>query len=306
MARYWLLAIGTGLASAVLFGMLTTGAVPAFVLAYFTQLPVFLAGLALGVAAGSVAGAAGVLALSLAGGLIAAGFYLTMILPALVMIQKALLARRTAKGDVEWYPLGLLATWLAGLAVAALLLATVLLAGNPGGFEGAVREFVRAGVDQMLGHFPDARRAAMTESMVEFLPGLMLCSGMVMTVLNGSAAQALLKRAGHNIRPSADIAELELPGWLPIAFAVALAMGLFADGSLGYLGRNAAAVIAVPFFLAGLAVVHAMARTRDARRMILVVFYVLLGLFGWPALAVAGLGLIEQWAHLRRRFLAQV
>jgi hypothetical protein len=306
MARYWLLAGGAGLASAVLFGFLTTGAPMAFALAYLTQLPIFVAGLGLGVAAGGVAGAAGILALALAGGLMAAGFYLAMVLPAMVMVQKALLARPTAEGGVEWYPLGQLATWLAGLAAAALLLATLLFAGSPGGFEGAVREFVRAGVARLLGHLSAPDQAATTESMVVFLPGLVLYSGMLMTVLNGSLAQALLMRAGRNVRPSADIVELELPRWVVAVFAAALALALVGDGTLGYLGGNLAAVVAMPLFLAGLAVVHAMARPRPAQKPILIVFYVLLGLFGWPIFLVAGLGLIEQWVHLRRRFLAQV
>jgi hypothetical protein len=53
----------------------------------------------------------------------------------------------------------------------------------------------------------------------------------------------------------------------------------------------------------GLAVVHVWARQWPARLAILAGFYLLLLVFGWLAfLAVAGLGFMEQWLHLRRRF----
>ncbi|MFQ5954133.1 MAG: DUF2232 domain-containing protein [Kiloniellales bacterium] len=305
MARYWPLAIGAGLMSAVMYGLLTTGSAAAFVLAYFIQLPIFLAGLGLGVVAGAVAGAVGLSALMVADGVFAAAFYLAVILPALVMIQKALLGRETEAGAVEWYPPGRLAIWLAGLALAALVAAMLALTGAPGGLEGAVQAFVRANLADMLSRVPE-QSGARVETVAKILPGIVLCSWMLMTIINGGLAQGLLSRFGHNIRPSLDIAELELPRWAPITLAVALALAVFGNGWLGFFGVTALAVVAVPFFLAGLAVIHAMARPHKSRQAILGLCYVILVIFAWPAIMVAALGLIEQWAQLRRHFLAQV
>ncbi len=291
--------------SAVLYGLLTTGSVWAFVLAYFIQLPIFLAGLGLGVVAGAVAGAVGLSALIVADGVLAAAFYLAIILPALVMIQKTLLARPDQAGTLAWYPPGLLAVWLAGLALAALVAAMLGLAGEAGGLEGAAREFVRANLGELLSRMPDPRGERM-QTVAMILPGVVLCSWMLMTVLNGGLAQGLLRRFGHNLRPILDIAELELPRWAPLALAAALALAVFGGGWVGFLGITVLTVIAVPFFLAGLAVIHAMARRRQSRRAILGLCYVALVIFTWPVIMVAALGLVEQWAQLRRRFLAQV
>ena len=291
--------------SAVLYGLLTTGSLVAFVLAYFIQLPIFLAGLGLGVVAGAVAGAVGLSALIVADGVLAAAFYLAIILPALVMIQKMLLARADQAGTLDWYPPGLLAVWLAGLALAALVAAMLGLAGEAGGLEGAAREFVRVNLGEVLSRMPEPRAERM-QTVAMILPGVVLCSWMLMTILNGVLAQGLLRRFGHNLRPTVDIAELELPRWAPMAPAAALALVVFGGGWVGFLGVTALIVIAVPFFLAGLAVIHAMARPHKSRRVILGLCYVALVIFTWPVIMIAALGLVEQWAQLRRRFLAQV
>jgi hypothetical protein len=308
MSRYWLIAVGAGLLSALMYALLTTGTPLAFVLAYFVQLPIFLAGLGLGALAGAGAGAVGLVALVAVDGVLTAALYLTVIFPALVLVQRALLARRSRSGDMAWYPPGLLATWLAGMALAALAAAMLALVDHSGGLEGAAREAVRAILNAMPFRIAEDQ-AALEQATARILPGMVLFWWMLITILNGGVAQGLLMRAGRNIRPAVDIAELELPRLAPIALAGALGLAVFGDGWLGFFGVNAVAIIALPFFLAGLAVVHAMARPRASRRAILagfyVLFFILFILFRWPAIMLAGLGLIEQWAHLRRRFLAQ-
>lgn len=305
MARYWLLAVGAGLLSALMYALLTTGTTLALVLAYFIQLPIFLAGLGLGALAGAGAGAVGLVALVAVSGVPTAALYLSTIFPVLVIVQRALLDRRSPSGDKEWYPPGLLATWLAGMALAALAVAMLALADQPGGLEGAVREVVWSYLNAMP--FENAEnQAVLAQSVASILPGTVLFSWMLMTILNGGVAQALLTRTGHNRRPAVDIAELELPPRLaPIALLGALGLATFGDGWLGYFGINAVPIIALPIFLAGLAVVHAMVRRRASRQAILSCFYLFFLLFPLAVIMVAGLGLIEQWAHLRRRFLAQ-
>jgi hypothetical protein len=124
---------------------------------------------------------------------------------------------------------------------------------------------------------------------------------MVMTATNGSLAQGLLSRFGASWRPSPDLAALGLPLWIPIllAFATgATALG----GTARFLGINVMIALAVPFCLAGLAVLHTVARRFSRPAIPLVTFYVLAGVFGWPLLVVALLGLLDSSFGLRRRF----
>ena len=107
---------------------------------------------------------------------------------------------------------------------------------------------------------------------------------------------------GINRRPTPKLSEVELPGWLWPAIALAALLALLGDG-LGFLGRSLLIVLAVPYVFLGLAVIHALARRFSHRRLALGVFYGAMMLLGWPILAVLLLGFIEDWAHVRQRYL---
>jgi hypothetical protein len=133
------------------------------------------------------------------------------------------------------------------------------------------------------------------------LPGVIVASWMVMTVTNGCLAQGLLVRFGASWRPSPDLAALGLPKWIPVLLALAAAATAL-GGTARFLGINVIIVLAVPFCLAGLAVLHTLARRFPRPVIPLVTFYVLAGLFGWPLLLAAVLGLLDSSLGLRRRF----
>ena len=98
------------------------------------------------------------------------------------------------------------------------------------------------------------------------------------------------------------MAELSLPRWLMSATGGAALISLMGDGNLAFLGRSLLVLFLVPYLLQGLGVAHAFARHWGAPRLALVAFYVALILLGWPAVLVIVLGLVEDWAQLRRRF----
>ena len=74
---------------------------------------------------------------------------------------------------------------------------------------------------------------------------------------------------------------------------------LGAEG-LGLLGRSAMIVLIVPFGFLGLAVIHKFANRWTYRQLGLAAVYSGIIVFNWPVLAVIALGLVEDWAHLRR------
>jgi hypothetical protein len=74
------------------------------------------------------------------------------------------------------------------------------------------------------------------------------------------------------------------------------------SGTARFLGVNTIIVLAVPFCLAGFAVLHTLARRLPRPTILLVTFYVLAGVFGWPLLFVVILGLLDSSLGLRRRF----
>ena len=60
-------------------------------------------------------------------------------------------------------------------------------------------------------------------------------------------------------------------------------------------------MLCVPFFFVGLAVIHAYAKTKPLRWVILFGTYASVLVFGWPAAALVILGFVEQWTGMRRR-----
>lgn len=122
-----------------------------------------------------------------------------------------------------------------------------------------------------------------------------------MTVSDGILAQGLLARFGANWRPSPDIAALGLPIWIPALLAFSAAATLL-GGAVRFVAFNVMIVLAVSFCLAGLTVLHTLARRLARPALPLFAFYVLAGVFGWPLLLITALGVLESPFGLRRRF----
>lgn len=294
-----------GLISALLYLLVSAGGMGGLVLAYLAPLPVFAAGFGYGrnavVIAGLVGGAA-TAALS-GNGFTVLAYVLTVGLPVVITVRSAILVREGQDGAPEWFPPGRLLIRQAGLAIAGFLAAVVLASGEPGGLEGILRGLMSelgrklaeadAGLDQELS-------LVWVSSIV---PGLTGVSWLVMMVLNGLLAQGVLARFGAAIRPTPRFVDIALPRWTDIAFALCVA-GAFLPDPIGFAALNPALILGALFGFTGLATVHAFARTKRSGRALLVTFYVVVFLLGWPILLVIGLGLIEQWMGLRRRWSA--
>jgi len=306
MSSSLLLVAGGGGASALLFLSLLVGGTGALIFAYLAPLPLLLLGLGPGFVAAALGGVTAAAAVSVVGNVIAGiAFALANMAPALLVARQALLARRRSDGEVEWYPPGNLVLVLAGYGVVLILGAAILAGGEDGGLEGLVRGAVMGTLDSIAGFAedgePDAVRA-LGDMLVPVFPALVVVSWLLMTVANAALAQGLLMRFGRNRRPPMRMSEVALPGWTPAALAATGVLAVLADGTLGYVATNAALVLLVPFFFAGLGVVHAFAETRPGRAMLLVLFYLFaFVLFQWVVPLVVGLGLIEHWAGLRAR-----
>jgi hypothetical protein len=295
-------AIACGGVGACLYLAAMLGTPGGLILVYMTQLPLFIAGLWLGAGAAALAGLTGAFVLlAVSDRLGAAVFAALNAVPVAVLVRQALLARSGSDGTVVWYPLGLLTAWLTGFALAGIA-AVLLLLGGPEGLQSALRSVVSGVLETLTRRTLNSDQAVEMVAMV--IPGIVAASWMIMLVANATLAQGVLARFGANWRPSPDLAGLGLPLWVPVALGLAAAAVVF-GGGLRFIGINMLIALSVPFCLAGLAVLHAVARHMSHPAMALVGFYTLAGLFGWPFLAVALLGLLESWLGLRHRLAPQ-
>jgi hypothetical protein len=297
------IAVACGAVGGCFYLAVMLGTPGALILVYMTQLPLFLAGLWLGTGAAALAGLTGTLVLLGASDLIGAAVFAALnAVPVVLLVRQALLARRRSDGTPGWYPLGLLTAWLTAFALAGIVGALLLL-GGPQGLQSALKGVVGDVLDRVAQR-PLPNRDQIAELFAMVIPGVVAASWMIMAVANAALAQGLLARFGASWRPSPHLAGLGLPLWVPAALGLAAAATVF-DGAPRFVGINMMIALSVPFCLAGLAVLHAVAHRLPHPAMALVGFYTLAGLFGWPLVAVALLGLLESWLGLRHRLLPQ-
>lgn len=312
-----------GLASAL--PLLIAFSVPNGVLfMLLVPLPLFLSGLSMGLAAVTLSTATACLALSLmiaaaamrmSGSLALAladgagmfiGTGITLGVPVIVLVRQALFNRTAQDGSVEWYPAGLLVTWLtgAGLFLLAFTLVSLLWFASGPSLEAIFASQLTDALRLVLPTVEDAHLQEAAAAAARYGLGIGLDSWLMVIAANGILAQGVLGRFGRNLRPAPDITQLDLPTWLGLALAAAVLVAWLAPGDVGFLALSLAIVLLVPYFFAGLAVVHAACRHRGSRAIMLIIFYLILVLFFWPATLVAGLGLLDQTIGLRRRLLA--
>jgi Predicted membrane protein (DUF2232) len=294
------IAVLCGLLSAVLFVSLLLG-LPGMLLVYFAQLPVLFAGLTLGLSASGIAVVGAIVVIGLMLSMAAAlGYALLHALPALFTVRQALL-HRTDQGNTECFPAGLLLTQLTLLAGAGVILAFLLLGSEPGGLPGFIEAHLREGLTA-LGLLDEAAAAPDLARLAAVIPGFTASSSLLMVMINFMLAQLLAVRTGWARRPTPNFERLELPGWLWPGIAVAAVLVL-AGGIIGDLGWSLLIVLVVPYLFLGLALVHVVVRRWSRPGLALAAIYGAMILLGWPILLVLLLGFVEDWAHLRRRWL---
>ncbi len=304
MNKTALIAIGGGGLSAAASMAGIFGSPGGFVLAYLAPLPLILVGLGLGPMAAVIAGATGFASVGLLGGITSAGVYGGMhAFPSWLLARQAL-TRTSNPGDASetWYPVGSVLSWLA-VAGAAIAVATVLAARGQAGIEESVKTLLETALSMAAPTLAEADRQTVASFMAPMFIGMTAVTWLLMMTVNGVLGQGLLSRRGWAIRPTPRWSELTLPDWMSWLLVGAAAVTVFASGDVEYLAFNLVIIFAAPFFFLGLAVVHTLTRAFPARGLVLAAFYVALVLFLLVVgLAVAALGVIEQWVGIRARF----
>lgn len=297
MSRDQLLALGGGALCAVLSLSVLTGA-PVFAL--LSQLPLLMVGLGLGLVPATTACVTAAVILAAATSVTVGGYFvLATAVPVLIVVNRALVSRVLPDGSTEWYPTGNILSWITAMGLAFLMILYV------SGTEGELRAAVQRSIKALLGgtalpYTPD-QIDALARTVARYAAAARVTQWTLVLVVNAVLAQKLLVRMGRNRRPPTRLIDLELPRWLSIAVAVAAGASLV-PGQIGMIAQNGLMILAIPFFFLGLAVIHAVSHRWQGRGFVLFLLYLVLVVLQWPAIVLAGLGFVEQWARLRRRF----
>ncbi len=275
--------------------------------AYLTSVPLFVTGLGAGGLAALTASFVGTAGLYLTGpSNIAFVYALVFGVPAVALTAMSLRYRMDVEQKPHWYPEGNILTAVTIYPCAIFLGLVAMTYGYEGGLLKLTTEaFSQIGsqVSQQL----EPEQVAMVQTALDRLarvaPAVVACAWMCVIIVSMVIAQSVLKQQQWNLRDAFALHRLRVPHWLIIGVAVTGLVGVLAPAPFDYIGENLGIILGVPFFLVGLAIVHAWAATTRVRMLILIVFYLLLSVppLMWLSLVVAGLGVIDQWVDFRRR-----
>ena len=315
MKSNWIIvAIMCGLAAAVLHASVTTLTPLSAILFYLTPLPLLVAGLSHGWAAGLVSSAIGAVALSGLWGLKSGFFFLAANAAGPVVLSRLALTSRPAQGQpsegeataqgLQWYPEGRLLLWAAAMA-GGLLTAVILALGPDAESFQATLAQAASGISKSLGAGMPAEQQAEVTQWVDFMmklaPAAAAAAWLAAMTINLLLSSRLLMRLGMSPRPWAPFSSLMFPRSALLGLAGACAAS-FAPGTVGLIGMVFAAALLTAFAILGLSVIHRLLIGHTARMPILAGLYGTLILLSWVlALPLILLGIAELGFGVRAR-----
>jgi Predicted membrane protein (DUF2232) len=302
---------GSGLVSAALFASAATATALAGVLFYLAPLPICLAGLGWGTMAALVSALVGTLVIALSlGAPTAAIFALSIALPMALLTYLVLLSRSDGKPPnggataLEWYPPGRLVAWAALIAGFLASILVLILGYDQDSYRESIRQMLEHSALKELDKdgtlFTEENIANLSTLIARALPAAFAIVWLTIALFNLWLAGRIVDASGRALRPWPDLHALELPNFLVLLFAGALALS-FIPGLPGLLATGLAGALLFAYVLQGLAVIHVYSKGMTARGLLLTTVYLGILLLGWVAILVAILGLAEPMLGIRQR-----
>jgi len=304
MQRDILLSVAAGLLSAILYLSAKWGFPVAPFFALFTPLPLFAAGLGLGLIAGGGTALIATIIVALVADLtVTREFSINYVVPVLLVVHFALLNRTAEDGTTEWYPLGMLLAWITLFGIGTFTVLANFTGGGSEGLQAGMASYVDTLRNLMVksgGSNANLDQAFATLKLV--IPFFIATGWLITIVVNGILAQRMLELRGLNRRPRSDLRTTALPPWLAGVMVAATVAALLGSGWLGTLGTNIALILCIPYFFVGLAVLHTVSAPWSGKSAILITAYLFLLFISWTAVLVTSVGFLEHWTGLRKRF----
>jgi hypothetical protein len=308
-----LIALAAGCASALMFASIISGALISLLLFYLAPLPLMVAGLGWGPLGAAIGGIAAGTGLGLLFGMpYLIAFVVTVALPAWWLGHLALLGRPVPAGVpangaaattpvVEWYPVGRILLWVAGFA-ALTTMGALLTLGTDG--ETIVASLKRALMSIMgpRSGVADGDAEQLINALVTIAPAAAAIVAIMTLTLNLWLAGKITVTSGRLHRAWPDLKSAELPPMTLVALCLAIAVS-FTGGVLGIFAQIVSSTLMMAYALTGFAALHTLTLGMKSRVLWLSSTYAVVLVFGWPILAMVGLGLADAFFGFRQRFL---
>lgn len=311
------LGAGAGLVSALLIAVVTKGTGLALILFLLAPIPVLIASLGWDHRAGLVAAVTGGVATAViaASPLAGLSFALATALPAWWLAYLALLGRTHQDGTVEWYPLGNLLAWIAGMAAASYAVAAILPDFDFQAYQTMSREAaelvlrVQTGTPEgaAIPPFGDIEAASVIERLAAATPIFAAQGFTIVLILYLWVSAKVVSTSGRLVRPWPYIPATQMPRNILLVLAVAALAATIGGGFLGVFGLALTGALSIAFGIQGLAALHDVTRGRSGRIFILIFAYTLIFLSqGLVLLALVLFGIADTALGIRQRIGARI
>ncbi len=299
-----LLAVGAGLASALLFCSIMTGSPIAMIVMPFSMLPLFLIGLSGGITPTIISGIVAIVVVAGMGSMISAIAYAAAeAIPAIIISRQAARTYKDKSGQILWTPASNLIGYITAYGAILLIAIFIGSSGLQGGFIGLVERQIATALEPMVSSNATSQKAIseIATEIARLAPGTMAAWWLAITLMSLGISHILLKRWRRNIRPELGLSRLKNPRWIILALIASLGLGLLTEGTADLIGWNLFQVLIVPFIFVGLMVIHLLCRNWGPGPIFVGLFYLFIFIRGWPILLAAVLGFAEQWVKMRER-----
>ncbi|HEY0219450.1 MAG TPA: hypothetical protein VGC26_06775 [Afipia sp.] len=305
-----LIALAAGLASALMFASIVSGALISLLLFYLAPLPLMMAALGWGSLAAATGGLVAALGVgALFGFAYMMAFAVTVALPAWWLGHLSLLAR-TVPGEsqspasapaLDWYPVGRIVVWIAVFASLTTMGAMLTLGTDSASINDSLRRALSR-IVSLSGPGSDSENTKLAiDALVAIAPGAATLIAMLTLTLSLWLAAKITFTSQRLKRPWPDLRATKLPSLTLAALAAAIVL-CFAGGLIAIMSQIVCAALLTAYGFIGFAVLHVVSQTFPGRSFMLGVLYATTLFIGWPLIGSIGLGLADAALGLRDRY----
>lgn len=304
-----LIALAAGLASALMFASIVSGAMISIVLFYLAPLPLMVAALGWGSATSLIGGIVAAISLGAIFGLpYMLAFALTIALPAWWLGYLTLLARPVSNDPqlaniapaLDWYPTGRILVWIAAFATLTTVSALLTLGTDADTINAALRR----GLLRIIGGrgaVPAGESERVVDALVAVAPGVATIIAMMTLTLNLWLAARITTTSGRLNRPWPDLRTTTMPKLVLGALLAAVVL-CFTGGLLALVAQIASSALLMAYAITGFAVLHTVTQAFSGRAFVLGAAYAGTLFIGWPLVGMIGLGLADAILGIRQAY----
>jgi hypothetical protein len=298
-SRSTLLMLLAGFASGALF-CFVIATNPASIFLTTPILVLLLAGFAYGAQATLRASLMGLVTVLALGASSCADYAVLIVLPALFFVKMALLWQQKDETTIRWYPVAGIIAGLSVMVCAIFMFASIMLLHEGDSLQKIASSLLQGNLPPMDPDMKPVLDWIMHEgSFLQFV--LVGWMWVILVWVMALIAHQILAAYGAALRPQLRLEPNGLPWWLLALLFMSGALGVLGHGNDRFAGVTVFCMLLLPYFFAGIALLHLTAGRTKRRFIWLTLFYIALATLLWPALILAVIGVYRQVAEMLDR-----